>query len=368
MVKKQAKFDPKKPANDLARLPPAFNFETTTILKQLTKSAVALAELKGLVNTLPNPYILLNALILQEAEASSEIENVVTTQDKLYQALTSKNQSNIDPATKEVLRYREALLHGLKIIEKKGFLSTNCIVEIQSILEENSAGIRKLPGTTLSNNRTGKIIYTPPDNHANIVKLLKNLEDYLNIDDDDLSALIKVAVQHYQFESIHPFYDGNGRTGRIMNILYLILKGQIEQPILYLSKYIIDNKANYYSSLQGVRTENLWNEWVLFILQGIESAASETKIQINKINKLFTKTENLIKKNNAKSYNKELLELLYEQPYSKIEYLTKRLGISRITATKYLQNLVDMDILEVKQVWKENLYINKELFKLLKTV
>lgn len=366
-VAKVNKFDPGKPANNLALIPPVINFETTSIFKQLTKSAVALAELKGLVNTLPNPYILLNAIILQEAEASSEIENVITTQDKLYQALNSQSQSNIDPATKEVLRYREALLHGLKFVNKKGFLNTNCIVEIQSILEENSAGIRKLPGTTLTNTRTGKVIYTPPDNHASIVKLLKNLEDYINVDQDDISSLIKIAVQHYQFESIHPFYDGNGRTGRIINILYLILKGELEQPILYLSKYIIDNKADYYRLLQEVRTKNVWEEWVLFILKGIEVTANETKIQINKINKLFSKTENLIKEKNAKIYNKELLELLYEHPYSKVEYVTKRLEVSRITATKYLQNLVDLNILEIKQVWKENLYINKELFKLLKT-
>ncbi len=366
MVKKQIKLDPSKPSNDLPSLPPSINLETKVVFKQLTKTAVALAELKGLVQTLPNPFILLNAIILQEAEASSEIENVITTQDKLYQALTSQSQSHIDPATKEVLRYREALLHGLKIVEKKGFLNTNCIIEIQSILEENSAGIRKLPGTTLTNTKTGKVIYTPPDNHASIVRLLKNLEDYMNIDDDDVSPLIKVAIQHYQFESIHPFYDGNGRTGRIINILYLILKRQLDQPILYLSKYIIENKADYYRLLQEVRTKDLWEEWILFILRGIESVSNETKLQINKINKLFLKTENLIKEKNTKIYNKELLELLYEHPYSKIEYLTKRLGITRITATKYLNNLVDIGILEVKQVWKENLYINKELFKLLK--
>lgn len=366
MSRNKEKIDPTKLNNNLAPLPPLVDLETKNIFKQLTKSAVALAELKGLVNTLPNPYILLNAIILQEAEASSEIENVITTQDKLYQALISQNQVSVDPATKEVLRYREALLHGLKIIEKKGFLNTNCIVEIQAILEENSAGIRKLPGTTLTNTKTGKVIYTPPDNYTSIVKLLKNFEDYINIDDDDISSLIKVAVQHYQFESIHPFYDGNGRTGRIINILYLILKGQLEQPILYLSKYIIDNKSDYYRLLQEVRTKNLWEEWVLFILKGIEETANETKIQINKINKLFSKTESLVKKENAKIYNKELLELLYEHPYSKVEYVVKRLGVSRITATKYLQSLVDMDILEIKQVWKENLYINKELFQLFK--
>ena len=354
-------------ANDLAFLPPQIDLETKQILKQLTKSAVALAELKGLVHTLPNPYILLNAIILQEAEASSEIENVITTQDKLYQALNSKSQIEVDPATKEVLLYREALLRGLQIVDKRGFLNTNCIVEIQSVLEENTAGIRKLPGTALKNSRTGEVIYTPPDDQASILKLMKNLENYINLDEGDISPLIKVAIQHYQFESIHPFYDGNGRTGRIINILYLILKGQIEQPILYLSKYIIDHKADYYRLLQEVRIKDSWEDWILFILNGIEITANETKEKVNKINKLFQKTEKLIKEKQPKIFNKELVELLFEHPYSKVEYVVQRLGVSRLTATKYLQQIQDLGLLEVKQVWKENLYINKGLFKLLKS-
>ena len=203
----------------------------------MVKSSVALAELKGLANTLPNQNILLNAIILKEARASSEIENVITTHDKLYQALSAKN-TQIDAATKEVLRYREAMLFGFHIIQKRGFLNTNALIEIQNILEENNAGIRKLPGTALKNAATGKVIYTPPDDYDTILRLMKNLEEYLN-EDNDISPLIKLAVQHYQFESIHPFYDGNGRTGRIINVLYLILQKQLESPILYLSDYII---------------------------------------------------------------------------------------------------------------------------------
>ena len=254
---KKIKINNEKAFNELPVLPPVRDkIETVKVLRQLVKSSVALAELKGLAKTLPNPDILLNAVILKEARASSEIENVITTQDKLYQALSAKGVET-DSSTKEVLRYREAMLYGFRFIQKKGFLSTNAIIEIQKILEENAAGIRKLPGTALRNAATGKVIYIPPDNLDTINRLMRNFEQYIN-NQDDISALIKMAVQHYQFESIHPFYDGNGRTGRIINVLYLILNGLLENPILYLSSYIIDNKVDYYRLLQEVRTKNNW--------------------------------------------------------------------------------------------------------------
>ncbi len=232
-------------------------------------------------------------------------------------------------------------------------------------LEENNAGIRKLPGTALRNAATGKVIYTPPDDYDTILRLMKNLEEYLN-EDDDISPLIKLAVQHYQFESIHPFYDGNGRTGRIINVLYLILHNLLESPILYLSAYIIDNKADYYRLLQEIRLKDNWEEWILYILKGIEVTAKETINQVQEINKLFIKTQEKIKNEAEKSYNKELLELLFEHPYSKIDYLIERLKISRITASKYLKELEKLGILQSKKVWKETLYINTELFDLLK--
>ncbi|MET7000488.1 Fic family protein [Chitinophaga defluvii] len=354
-----------KPFNHLPLLPPAREkIETLNVLRQLVHSSVALAELKGLANTLPNPHILLNAVILKEAKASSEIENVITTQDKLYQALSAKG-IEIDVATKEVLRYREAVLFGFHLIEKKEFINTNAIISIQKILEESNAGIRKLPGTALRNASTGQVIYTPPDNHESILRLMKNLEEYLN-EKDDLSPLVKLAVQHYQFESIHPFYDGNGRTGRIINVLYLVLHGLLASPILYLSAYIIANKAAYYRLLQEVRSTGNWEEWVLYILKGIEQTARETISQIALINNLFKKTQEKIKTISPKSYNKELLEILFEHPYSKIEYLTERLNISRITASKYLKVLEKMGIVESRKVWKETLYINTQLFDLLK--
>ena len=353
------------PFNGLPFLPPEKKLiETIPVLRQLVKSSVVLAELKGIANTLPNPQILLNAVILKEARASSEIENVITTQDKLYEALSAK-AAQADSATKEVLRYREAMLKGFSILQKKGFINTNTIIEIQKTLEHNNAGIRKLPGTALKNAATGKVIYTPPDNHSTILQLLKNYEDYLN-EAGEIPPLITLAVQHYQFESIHPFYDGNGRTGRIINILHLVLHGLLESPLLYLSAYIIENKSDYYRLLQEVRTKNNWEGWILYMLKGIEQTATKTIGQIKDINQLFTKTQQKIKKGLQKTYNKELLEVLFEHPYCKTEYITQRLGISRITATKYLKELESLGILESKKIWKETLYINTDLYSLLK--
>ncbi|CAN5521716.1 Fic/DOC family N-terminal domain-containing protein [soil metagenome] len=354
-----------KPFNNLPFLPPSKSkIETVKVLKQLVKSSVALAELKGITNTLPNPEILLNAVILKEARASSEIENVITTQDKLYQALSAKCVQ-IDGATKEVLRYREAMLYGVNFIKKKSFLSTYAVIEIQKILEENNAGLRKLPGTALRNGATGKVIYTPPDNIDSINRLMRNYEQYIN-EKDEISHLVKMAIQHYQFESIHPFYDGNGRTGRIINILHLILGGLLENPVLFLSGYIIDNKSEYYKLLQEVRVKENWETWILFILKGIELTAKETIKQVNEINNLFSLTQEIVKKKMPKSYRKELIELLFEHPYCKSEYLTKRLDISRITAAKYLKELEKIGVLKSKKVWKETLYINTKLFELLK--
>ena len=363
--KKQKPAIQTKAYNDLPLLPPhRAKIESVKILRQVIKSSVALAELKGIANTLPNPSILLNAVVLKEAQASSEIENVITTQDKLYEALSAQGVE-ADIATKEVLRYREAALFGFKLVQKKGFLNTNSIIAIQQILEENKAGIRKLSGTALRNSVTRKVIYTPPDDHRRILELLKNLEDYLN-EKDDLSPIIKLAVQHYQFESIHPFYDGNGRTGRIINILYLVLQGLLDGPILYLSAFIIKNKSSYYKLLQEIRTKDNWEDWILFILTGIEETALETVSRIRLINSLFQKTMNKVKKKLPKSYSKELLELLFEQPYSKIEYLTERLGISRVSASKYLKELESIGVVQSKKVWKEVLYINTDLVNILK--
>ncbi len=364
-MKKNKAVTAQLPFNSLPFLPPEKKLiETVPVLRQLVKSAVVLAELKGLANTLPNPQILLNAVILKEAKASSEIENVITTQDKLYEALSAK-AAQADVATKEVLRYREAMLKGFSMLQKKGFINTNAIVEIQKTLEQNNAGLRKLPGTALKNAATGKVIYTPPDDHSVILQLLKNYEDYLN-EAGEIPPLITLAVQHYQFESIHPFYDGNGRTGRIINILHLVLHGLLESPLLYLSAYIIENKTDYYRLLQEVRTKNNWEGLILYMLKGIEQTAAKTIEQIKDINQLFAKTQKKIKAGLQKTPGKELLEILFEHPYCKIEYITQRLGISRITATKYLKELESLGVLQSKKIWKETIYINTGLYNLLK--
>ena len=363
---KSVKDNDEIPFNDLPILPPAHEFiESVLILKQLVKSSVALAELKGIIHVLPNPEILLNAVILKEARASSEIENVITTQDKLYQALSAKGD-HIDSSTKEVLRYREAMLFGFRTIQKKNNLTINTIVEIQQILEENNAGIRKLSGTALRNSVTGKVIYTPPDQTDVIKSLLSNMEKFINLDEDEIPYLVKMAIQHYQFESIHPFYDGNGRTGRIINILYLIMSGLLNQPVLFLSGYIIEHKSAYYRLLQEVRTNNKWEDWILYILKGVEITAQATIKQVTEMNTLFEQTKEKAREEIPKIYSKELIELLFEHPYSKSEYLENRLSISRITAAKYLKSLEKIGILQSKKVWKETLYINTALFELLK--
>jgi Fic family protein len=355
-----------KAFNNLPLLPPKrSSIETIKVLKQVSKSAVALAELKGLAKTLPNPTILINAVVLKEAQASSEIENVITTQDKLYQALFAKS-TKPDVATKEVLRYREALLMGTQLIKKRGFLNTNGIIRIQRELEENNAGIRKLPGTALVNDLTNEVIYTPPDNYDTISDLMKNLEDYLNDDSDDISPLIKLAIQHYQFESIHPFYDGNGRTGRILNVLYLILKELLDEPILYLSSFIIKKKGDYYRLLQEVRTKNNWEDWILFILKGVEETAIETIKQINKINTAFNETQKLVQKKLPKIYSKDLIEQLFIHPYCKIEFLVTNMKIERKAASRYLITLEEIGILVSEQKGKEVIYINSKLYNLLK--
>jgi Fic family protein len=314
---------------------------------------------------LPNPNILTNAVILKEAQASSGIENLITTQDKLYQALYAKS-AKPDVATKEVLRYGEALLMGTKLIKEKGFLSTNGILAIQKELEENNAGLRRVPGTALVNDLTNEVIYTPPDNFDTISNLMKNLEVYLNDDEGDVSPLIKLAIQHYQFESIHPFYDGNGRTGRIINVLYLILKGLLNEPVLYLSAYIIQNKGDYYRLLQEVHTKNNWEDWVLYMLKGVEQTALSTIEQINKINHLFGNTQKLVQEKLPRIYSKDLIEQLFIHPYCKIEFLVDNLKLNRKTAGSYLKNLEDLSVLAAESKGKEVIYMNTALYKLLK--
>ena len=346
---------------DVQLLPPDAELETKRVLKQLARSHRALAELKGFAGLIPNKNILINAVTINEAKDSSEIENIITTHDELFKAMSQENYNN--SAAKEVVNYRTALWHGYELVKDKQILTTNMIVEIQQIIEKNRAGIRKLPGTVLKNVATGEVVYTPPSGEKEIIALMDNLEKYINDDYDNVDPLIKLAVIHYQFETIHPFYDGNGRTGRIINVLYLILKELLDSPILYLSKYIIRNKSAYYRLLQDVRTKGVWEEWILFILDGIEQTAEETLLLVKRINDVVEKTVEDIKNMLPKIYSRELVNLLFYEFYTKIIYIEKGLNITRKTASNYLSSLEEKGFLLSQKVGKERIFLNKRLFE-----
>lgn len=349
----------------LEKLPPLREkVETIEILRQTNKSTAALAELKGIAKTIPNQEMLINAIVLQEAKDSSEIENIITTQDELYKALTI-NKTQISPATKEVVSYRKAIFHGYDLAKRQGFLSVNDLVRIQQELIGNNAGIRSTPGTVLKNDITGEIVYTPPQDKAEILDLLTNFINHFN-QQDDLSPLINLAILHYQFESIHPFYDGNGRTGRILNILYLILNDLIDVPILYLSSYIIANKPEYYRLLNQTNRRGKWEEWIMFMLKAVESTSKDTITRITNIKGQLEATIIKVQEKAPKLYRKELVELLFEQPYSKIEFVVNKLGVERKAASRYLKELEAIGVLESQKVGRETLYINRELIEILK--
>ena len=349
-------FKPDKPYNDLPKLPPKVNLETSAVLKKSIRANRELAELKGKAGIIPNQGILINSLILKEAKASSEIENVVTTNDRLYEAFTAGDK-NFDPQTKEVLRYRQALWAGFNRLKNRP-LSTNLFIDIVQTIKRNESGIRDTPGTVIANPNTNKIIYRPPEGEELIRALLKNLETFIHAKDDDLDPLIKMAVIHYQFEAIHPFDDGNGRTGRIINILYLVLEELLTLPVLYLSGYIISRKADYYKLLRKVTEEGDWESWILFMLESVEKTEA--------INELLEQTvEEAKAKLPDRVYSKELIELLFEQPYCKIKFLVDKGIAQRQTAGDYLNELENIGIIESKKSGREKLYLNTALYELL---
>ncbi len=348
----------------LIELPFSVDLETKRVLKALPAAHAALAELKGIAATIPNQNILINTLGLQEAKDSSAIENIITTHDDLY-----KSELNLDAfkslQSKEVQNYISALKKGFELISKTGLLTNNSILQIQEVLEGNNAGFRKLPGTTLKNTATGETIYMPPQEYEEILSLMANLEQYINDSEmQDCDQLIKMAVIHFQFESIHPFYDGNGRTGRIINILYLILGKLQSLPILYLSKYVIKHKPDYYRLLQNVRGENLWEEWLLFMIKAVEETAKETIELIIKIRELMLDYKHQLR-GNYKFYSQDLLNNLFKHPYTKIEFVVNDLGVSRLTAANYLNKLADDKMLRKEKLGTGNYYINEKLFSLL---
>ena len=339
------------------------NLKTNKILEQLTLSSRALAELKGYSNTIPNMHILINAVTINEAKDSSAIENIVTTHDDIYKVLTESGYK--EENAKEVVDYRNAIWLGYEQIKKDGYINTNTIVKIQGTIEHNNAGIRKLPGTELKNSITGETIYTPPQSEQEIRTYLKNLEDFINNNEDDIDPLIKVCLIHYQFESIHPFYDGNGRTGRILNILYLVLNNLIDSPILYLSKYINKTKQEYYKLFNEVRNNNNFEDWILYILKGIEITSKETITLIEKIQNEMKNYKEEFRSKLPKIYSKELLESLFYEVYTKISYIEKACNVTRLTASSYLNQLEEVGLLESEKVGRERLYKNTRLIKLL---
>lgn len=350
--------------SSLKMLPPMIELETKHVLKQLARSHRSLAELKGFFDMIPNKNILINAITINEAKDSSEIENIITTHDELFKTMSRENYES--PAAKEVMNYRSAIWKGYQLVKENEFLTTNIIVEIQTIIEPNKGGIRKLPETVLKNQVTGEVIYTPPSGNQEIIALLANLEQYINHDFDNIDLLIKLAVIHYQFESIHPFYDGNGRVGRIINVLYLTLKDLLDSPILYLSKFIIRNKSAYYQLLQEVTVEGKWEKWILFILQGIEETADETLMLVKEMNQLLEQTAKEIMEKLPNIYSRELVDLIFFELYTKITYIENGLDVSRKTAAKYLSMLEKEGILVSEKIGRERIYLNEKLFKIVK--
>ena len=354
-------------------LPLPYDLETKTVLRQANKANRKLAELKGVAQTIPTERILISSLTLQEAKDSSAVENIVTTQDDLYRAGLDANFTLIGAATKEVLFYREAINEGFKLVRNKNILALNDIKRIQEVLEQNSAGFLTTPGTQLKRSSDGAVIYTPPQDGQRIVELMSNLEQFIN--DDELcpiDPLVKMAIIHHQFESIHPFYDGNGRTGRIVNILYLVTSGLLDLPILYLSRYITHNKAEYYERIQAIRNATgdnsaQWEAWILYMLRGVEQTAEETIALVKNIGKLMTEYKNIIRPAFGGKYSHELLNGLFYHPYTKIGHLESNMQVSRQTAAKYLDRLASLGLLQKERMGKENYYINTKLMELFLT-
>ena len=357
-----AKFDRRIPYNDLPLLIPNTEIETKKILRKTISAGRALAQLNGTLLNLPNPILFLDTIYLQEAKASSEVENILTTNDELYKSFVAEKKIE-DPATKEVLRYKEALWLGLEELKTKPFITTNLCIKIVQCIKLNKASIRVTPGTTLANNQ-GEVIYTPPSGEEIIQEKLANLEKFIN-EENEIDPLIKMALLHYQFEAIHPFSDGNGRTGRILLLLYLKLSGLLEVPAIYLSEYIIQHKNDYYLKLRGVTENENWEDYILFMLDMIEKTALKGLEQLNQITNAMEEMTNEIKTKLPKIYSKDLVEILFRLPYTKRQNLMdENIGNAK-TVGNYLMALEEKGILESVKVGKEKLYLNQKLLKIL---
>ncbi len=351
-----------EPYNDLPPLPPEQEVETKTVLKLCIEARAALAELKQAGELIPNQTILINIIPLLEAKDSSEIENIVTTTDKLFQHAQS-HDDQADHATKEALRYRTALYQGVQSIQERP-LNTRTAIEICQMIKGVDLDIRATTGTALKNSYTGSVIYTSPDGQETIRNLLSNLDQFLHYN-EDIDPLIKMAIAHYQFEAIHPFVDGNGRTGRILNILYLMDQQLLTLPILYLSRFIIQNKAKYYELLLNVTTQENWQEWILFMLQAVKNSSEWTIAKIKAIQQLHEHSIEYIKNHAEKIYSRELVDVIFEQPYCRISNLVDKDIAKRQAASTYLKKLVELGVLEEIAVGKEKLFLHPKLLHLL---
>lgn len=351
----------------IPKLPLGIDLETKEILKQVNLANKALAELKGVAHTIPNEGVLINSLVIQEAKESSEVENIVTTHDEIFQADLSVSNYAVSNAAKEVMNYREAMLEGFSRVKENMLLTNNIIKNIQEKLEKNKAGFRT-SAVTLQNSKQ-EIVYAPPKTGDEVEHYMSNLEQFINNSElSDLDPLIKLAIIHHQFESIHPFYDDNGRTGRIISVLYLVQNRLLDLPILYLSRYITRNKADYYKLIQAVRDNDGdikdWQNWVMFILKGIEVTSKETIILINGIAQLMAQYKAILKPVFGKTYKHELLNNLFFHPYTKIEFIERDMNVQRKTAAKYLDMIVDLKLLTKMKKGSSNYYINNALFEL----
>lgn len=345
------------------KLPPDIDLETKQILRKAASAHRFLAELKGITATIPNQLILINTLSLQEAKDSSAIENIITTHDDLYREDLFPDYG-LSVAAKEVSHYASALKVGYALVDKTGMLTTNHIIDIQAEMVKHRSGLRKLPGTELKNEQTGETEYVPPQDPQELVDLMSNLEQYINDNEADIDPLVRMAIIHYQFESIHPFYDGNGRTGRIINVLYLVLSKLLDIPVLHLSRYIVKNKASYYQLLQKVRDEQAWEQWILFMLQAVEDTSKQTIAMIGEIRTALQEYKQQIRAK-YKFYSQDLINNLFSHPYTKIEFIMRDLEVSRHTAMKYLDALCDDGLLKKQKIVRSNYYVNTALYSIL---
>ena len=355
---------PDQPFDGIPLLPPAVDLESKAVLKQCIRARAALGELKQSAELIPNQGMLIKTIPLLEAKASSEIENIITSHDEIF---ADRGEESAPGAVKEVRHYVEALKVGFDDVRASGLIRLKTLLEVQVRIEPKKAGLRKLPGTVLKNPATGRIVYEPPQSAAEVEALMGNLVEFLHAE-DDLNPLLRMAIAHHQFESIHPFYDGNGRTGRILNLLILQKEGLLDLPVLYLSRYITTTKGEYYRLLQETRDKGLWKEWCLYMVRGVSMTARSEIALVKALRDLMKETKERIRTRLEKIYSQDLLNNLFHHPYTKIEFVEKELGVSRVTASKYLELLVAEGILRKERKGKSNFFINEPLFQLLSNV